>query len=163
MPAVSNTSPISNLAWIGRLDLLPEQQGQIWIPAAVEAELRQIPDTAVRSTIDRARQAGWLMVRTPTEANLVKLLTVDLHQGEAEAIALALEMKAERLFIDEKEGRAMARQLGLQVTGVLGVLLRGKKVGHLNAIKPELESLRTKARFFISPDLEAAILADASE
>jgi predicted nucleic acid-binding protein len=163
MPAVSNTSPISNLACIGRLGLLPEQQGQVWIPSAVEAELGQIPDAAVRSTIDLARQAGWLMVRTLSEANLVKLLTVDLHQGEAEAIALALEMKAERLFIDEKEGRAMARRLGLQVTGVLGVLLRGKQTGHVNAIKPELEALRTKARFFLSPDLEAAILANAGE
>ncbi len=56
MPAVSNTSPISNLACIGRLDLLPEQQGQVWIPSAVEAELRQIPDAAVSSTIDQARQ-----------------------------------------------------------------------------------------------------------
>lgn len=44
MPAVSNTSPISNLACIGRLDLLREQLGEVWIPFAVEAELRQIPD-----------------------------------------------------------------------------------------------------------------------
>ena len=128
MPAVSNTSPISNLACIGRLDLLRVQFGEIWIPPAVEDELLQIPMATVRDTIDVARQDGWLTVRPATEASLIRLLTVDLHQGEAEAIALAVEIKTDRLLIDEKEGRAMARQLGLQVTGVIGVLLRGKKM-----------------------------------
>lgn len=163
MPAVSNTSPVFNLACIGRLNLLREQFAEVWIPSAVEAELRQTPDATVRNTIDQARQAKWLMMRPATDANLISVLTVDLHQGEAEAIALGLEMKAERLLIDEKQGRAMARQLGLQVTGVLGVLLRGKKMGHVDAIKPELEGLRTKARFFIAPELERAILAGAGE
>jgi hypothetical protein len=63
-----------------------------------------------------------------SDANLVNLLTLELHRGEAEAIALALEIKADWLLMDEREGRAVARQLGLQVTGVLGVLLRGKKM-----------------------------------
>ena len=83
---------------------------------------------------------------------------MDLHQGEAEAIALALEMKADRAIIHEREGRAMARQLGLPVIGALGASLRGKKTGRIKIIKPEIEALRTKARFFIAPDLEAAIL-----
>lgn len=163
MPAVSNTSPISNLACIGRLNLLREQLGEVRIPFAVEAELRQIPDVTVRNTIDQARRDGWLMLQPTTETALVRLLMVDLHEGEAEAIALALEMKVARLLIDEKEGRAMARQLGLHVTGVLGVLLRGKTTGQVNSIKEELEALRTKARFFIVPELEAAILANAHE
>jgi hypothetical protein len=55
MLAVSNTSPISNLACNGRLDLLRAQCGQIWVPKAVEAELADVPDGAVRTTIDQTR------------------------------------------------------------------------------------------------------------
>jgi predicted nucleic acid-binding protein len=51
------------------------------------------------------------------------------------------------------------RQLGMRVTGVLAVLLRGKKMGHLEAIKPEIDALRAKAHFFIAPDLERAVLS----
>lgn len=57
----------------------------------------------------------------------------------------------------------MARQLGMRVTGVLGVLLRGKKMGHLEAVKPEIDALRAKAHFFIAPDLERAVLSQAAE
>ena len=160
MPAVSNTSPIFNLAC---LDLLRDQFGEVWIPLAVETELLRIPDTTVRNKINHAREEGWLIVRPTTEGGLVRLLAVDLHQGEAEAIALALQIKVARLLIDEKEGRAMARQLGLRVTGVLGVLLRGKKMGQIGVVKPDLDALQDKAGFFIARDLEAAILASAGE
>jgi predicted nucleic acid-binding protein len=125
--------------------------------------LADVPDGAVRTTIDQTRQLGWLKGQAASDANLVNLLTLELHRGEAEAIALALEMKADWLLMDEREGRAVARQLGLHVTGVLGVLLRGKKMGHLEAIKPEIDALRAKAHFFIAPDLERAILSHAAE
>jgi predicted nucleic acid-binding protein len=163
MPTVSNTSPISNLAWIGRLNLVREQFQVVWIPKAVETELQNVPDAAVRKDIDDARNQGWLKSRTASDAALVSLLMVELHPGEAEAIALALEMKAGRLLIDEREGRTMARQLGLSLTGVLGVLLRAKKMGKVKAVKPEIDALKNKARFFIAPALEAAILAKAGE
>ena len=54
-------------------------------------------------------------------------------------------MKVDRLLIDEKEGRALARQVGLRMTEVLGVLLRSKTAGRIKAIKPELEALRTQS------------------
>ena len=104
-----------------------------------------------------------MKTRPASNANLVSLLTVELHPGEAEAIALALEMTADRLLIDERDGRKLARQLGLRLTGVLGVLLRAKKTGRIQAIKPEIEALRTKARFFVASHLETAILAEAGE
>jgi predicted nucleic acid-binding protein len=163
MPAVSNTSPIFNLACINRLTLLRDQFKIVWIPQTVEAELRNIPDDATRKLIEEASLDGWLKTRNASNATLISLLRVDLHQGEAEAIALALEMKTDRLLIDERDGRMAARQLGLPVTGVLGVLLRGKKTGRIPRVKPELDALRTKAHFFIAPELEAAILADAGE
>lgn len=130
MPAVSNTSPISNLATIGRLNLLNDQFHQVWIPKAVDNELQNVPDAAVRKVIDAARQQGWLKTRAPSDAALVSLLSGELHPGEAEAIALALEMKADHLLIDEREGRVLARQLGLTLTGVLSSLTRKKTGTH---------------------------------
>src|ERR1700733_4747424 len=116
MPTVSNTSPISNLAWIGRLNLLVDQFSEVWIPKAVETELGNLPDSTVRKVIDGARQEGWLKSRAASDLALVNLLMVELHPGEAEAIALALELKADRLLIDEREGRTLARPLGFSFT-----------------------------------------------
>ena len=114
MPAVSNTSPISNLACIGRLNLLHEQFSELWIPPAVDSELRDLPNSIARKLISDAKRAG-LIQRWPDIANtkLVSLLMLELHRGEAEAIALPLETKADHLLIDERDGRLMARQLGL--------------------------------------------------
>ena len=104
-----------------------------------------------------------LKIRPASNAPLIRLLAVELHSGEAEAIALALEMNAERLLIDERDGRIAARQLGLSVTGVLGVLVRAKHDGQVKLIKPEIEALRAKANFFVDSTLEAAILATVGE
>jgi len=156
MPAVSNTSPIFNLARIQRLDLLREQFGTVWIPEAVNAELRSVPDRDTGRAIEDAREAGWLENRPASNATLITLLTAELHRGEAEAIALALELNVERVLIDERDGRILARDLGLPVTGVLGILLRAKN-------KPEIDALRAKAGFFITASLEAGILAEAGE
>jgi hypothetical protein len=112
--------------------------------------------SARRST----RRATWAgRNRRPRRTRTRSVYLLWNYHGEAEAIALALEMKADWLLIDEREGRAMARQLGMRVTGVLAVLLRGKKMGHLEAIKPEIDALRAKAHFFVAPDLERAVLS----
>ena len=163
MVAVSNTSPVFNLACIERLILLHQQFGEVWIPPAVDAELDRIPKDAIRITVNEAKRAAWLKVRVAVNTPLIRSLSVDLHKGEAEAIALGLEMNAERLLIDERDGRLMARQLGLSVTGVLGVLLRAKHDGHIASVKPEIEALRAKANFFIDATLEARILSTAGE
>ena len=163
MLAVSNTSPIFNLACINRLPLLPEQFGDVWIPQAVDDELRKIPDAGTRQTVEQANRDGWLKTRMASNASLISLLTVEVHLREAEAIALALEMQADRVLIDERDGRLWARELGLHVTGVLGGLLRAKMTGGLQAVRPEIQALRTRAHFFIAPELEAAILAQAGE
>ncbi len=85
MPTVSNTSPISNLAWIGQLNLLLDQFHEVWIPKAVETELQNVPDASALKAIDDARRQGWLKSRPVSDAALVSLLMVELHQGEAEA------------------------------------------------------------------------------
>jgi len=110
-----------------------------------------------------AVERGWLVVRPVGDLKLVELLLSDLHRGESEAIALARETKADLLPLDEREGRRVAREYGLTVRGVLGILLRAKKTGQLNAVRPSIELLKTKARFFIASELERAIIAEAGE
>ena len=77
MPVVSNTSPILNLAIIGRLDLLREQLGKISIPPAVFSELRSGEDLPGSQDTREAIQSGWLEVREAKDALLVQLLQRD--------------------------------------------------------------------------------------
>ncbi len=163
MLAVSNTSPISNLASIGRLELLKSQFSTIWIPDAVANELAAHPDPAAREAIQNAIRENWLKVETLQDSRLLRVLLLQLHLGEAEAIALATVLNAGIVLIDEQEGRQLASKTGLAVTGVLGILLRAKRKGEIAAVKPEIDLLRSKARFFVSPSLEAKVLAAAGE
>jgi predicted nucleic acid-binding protein len=163
MLAVSNTSPISNLASIGRLEFLKTQFSALWIPDAVAGELAVHPDPIAQATIQNAIQAKWIQIGTPQDSGLLRLLSLQLHRGEAEAIALATDLHADFVLIDEQEGRQLASRTGLSVTGVLGVLLRAKRAGEIAAVKPEMDLLRDKAHFFVSPQLEKKILAAAGE
>ena len=163
MRAVSNTSPISNLASIDRLDLLQHQFDQVLIPEGVSAELAAHPDHDANRNIQAAIRKGWIKVAKPKNSALLRALLLQLHQGEAEAIVLATELNADILLIDEQEGRRIASQVGCAVTGVLGILLRAKSDGSIPALRPEIDRLRAKARFFISKSLEARILLAAGE
>lgn len=92
-----------------------------------------------------------------------ELLAGQLDRGEAEAIVLAKESKADWLLIDERDGRLQARRMGLQVTGVLGVLIKAKLGGRLEWVRPELDRLRSEAHFFIGKDLETQVLSSVEE
>jgi len=163
MRAVSNTSPLSNLAVIGRLDLVKSQFSEIWIPESVRKELDANPDPVALAAIQHALGKGWVRCSSPADSPLLNLLSLHLHRGEAEAIALAAELRAEVVIIDEQEARELAAHVGLRVIGVLGILLRAKREGQIPAIKPEIQSLRQKGKFFIAPNLEAKVLAAAGE
>lgn len=148
MRAVSNTSPISNLAFIGRLSLLKAQFSEIWIPDAVADELNAHPDSSALAEIHGALQEGWIKTASPSPSPLLRLLLPHLHRGEAEAIALAADLTAD--IIEEQEARQYAAQAGLSVTGVLGILLHAKKSGLLRELRPEIQALKMRARFFIA-------------
>jgi hypothetical protein len=72
------------------------------------------------------------------------ILLAQLHRGEAEAISLAGHVPADILLIDEQDGRQFAPQMGLAVTGVLGVLLRAKRSGDIALLRTEIDALRRR-------------------
>jgi predicted nucleic acid-binding protein len=158
MPTVSNTSPILNLAIVDRLALLRQQFGQIQIPPAVLDELKIDETRPGSQAIQAAIDTGWIQVQPVSNLPFVQLLRQTLDGGESEAIALALELQAEWTLLDERDGRKVAKSLGLQVTGVLGILLRAKQFGELSSLQPVIEDLTQKAGFRIAPELLAKVL-----
>jgi predicted nucleic acid-binding protein len=83
--------------------------------------------------------------------------------GETAVLALAMETSDTIILMDEKRGRRAARILGLQTTGVLGILSWAKHAGHIPSLAQAISDLRTKDRFFIAPDLLRELLEAAGE
>lgn len=108
MRVVSNTSPLSNLAVIGELELLQKIYSKVIIPPTVHDELIRFQE--IRSVISNVIEIGWLEVQTPQNTQLIQTLNQFLDPGEASAIALAIDISADRLLIDERIGRSIASQ-----------------------------------------------------
>ena len=163
MLAVSDTSPISAIAILGRLSLLKQQFGNVLIPEGVHRELERLTDPVARKSIDEASREGWLRIVPCKDKDLVATLALTLDEGEAEAIALSLEYSSCRLMIDEIEGRSVARNLKVPVVGTLGILLKARREGFIASLSEEVSALRLMAGFFISTQLERDFLREAGE
>lgn len=122
MIVVSDTTPLRYLAVIGGLDWLRVLFEEVICPQEVLAECRneRAPEE-LRAWA--ASPPPWLQTRSVTK--LVPLLHhhETLDAGEAAALCLALEIQADLVLLDERRGRAVAAQLGLTLTGTLGVLV----------------------------------------
>lgn len=161
MLVISNTSPLSNLAVVGRLDLLRSRYGRVIIPQAVSQELSRLSHSGGRNHLISAMQAGWIETR-PVPEN-ARALGHNLDAGETEAIRLALALGADKILLDERRGRAAARELNIPVAGILGELLYAKRSGTVQSVRAEIGCLRTEANFFIAEPIEKLILSEAGE
>jgi predicted nucleic acid-binding protein len=122
--------------------------GQITITEAVSKEFNKtLPN--------------WIKVINP-KSNLHKGLRSILDLGEATSISLALENAGSLLIIDELKGRKIAKQMGLQVTGSLGVLITAKRNNHIKAVKPIIEKIR-QTNFRVSNELINSVLEKVNE
>jgi len=153
MLVVSNTSPILNLAIIDRLSLIREQFTTVIIPKGVLEELRVGENLPGSKKILEALDAKWLQVEEVQDSAMLRILKRELDSGEAEAITLALETRAQWVLLDESEARRIAKDLGLKVTGVLGILLRACRQKRIPSLRTEMERLREKVGFFIADHL----------
>lgn len=158
---VSNTSPIMNLTIVGQLNLLERLYGQLVIPEAVLQELLAIGTE--QSEVGEIQTLPWIKTQSVTNRTLVDSLLLELHAGEAEAIVLAMELKADLLLIDERLGRKIASRLGIKFVGILGILVEAKDKGFIVAVKPILDDLIFKAGFWVSRPLYEHVLQSVGE
>lgn len=154
---VSDTSPLLNLALIERLDLLKSQLSSITVPGQVWDELTE--GEAGLNAVRELRDEGFLTVVEVERSDLFIEIFRELDLGETAAICYAIEQDSDLILLDEKEGRRVARRHNLNVTGVIGVLLKGADAGSVE-LEQELDALR-KAGFWISDELYSRVLSES--
>lgn len=155
------TSPINNLAAIDRICFLHQIYGTVLIPEAVYRELTD-PNFPVAGATE-VRTLDWIQTQTVSDRTIVEALSNELDIGEAEAIALAVEIQADRVLIDERRGRTIASRLNLPYTGILGILVEAKNQGAIAAVRPLLDALIGEAGFWVTEPLYNRVLQLVNE
>ncbi len=154
MTLVLDTSPICFLLLIGEIEILPRLYAKIAAPPAVLDELSHA-EAPEEVRIWAATPPAWLAIRRAAPAVGTTLHFLD--EGEREAIRLALELEDSLLVLDDRIAREEARKLGLEVTGLLGLLIRAGQGGLLDL--PSALARLQQTHFYVSPSLIRSLLA----
>ncbi len=157
---VSNSSPLIHLSKISRLNLLKDFFSEVIVPEAVYKEC--VVEGGDRDDARKIAKAKWIKVLKIRDEKLKRAFMMELDEGEAEAIVLALEESADLILLDDYEARRVARSFGLSVTGTVGILIRAKREGKVESLKDEIEKLM-KTGFWLNRELYERILEESRE
>ncbi len=161
MLVVADTSVLLNLCRIGYEHLLEALFREVHIPPAVQGEFNRL--TSSQPRFGGLTLPIWVTVSNFTAVPATVSACADLDSGETEALALALEIHADAVLIDEAAARNAAVKLRLPFIGIAGILLRAKAEGLISEVRPVLERLRMEANFWLAPTFEASVLRLAGE
>jgi predicted nucleic acid-binding protein len=154
LKVVSNTTPIISLLKIGQLHILKDLYTNIHIPKEVYNEIEAGKNKIFYADLS---QFEWIKIDKISDNKSISYF-LDLDRGEAEAIALATELDADLIILDEALGRFHARHAGLKITGTIGVLLKAKRQGFIPELKPLLYELISKDVWFSEKFIGEALL-----
>ena len=161
MVVVADTSPLTALLHLRHIHLLSALYGRVYIPTAVAAELETLP--AFGYEISFMNDTKTFIVQSATDTAFVQQLSRELDAGEAEAIALAAELHADLLLIDERLGKEVAQAAGIACKGVVGLLIDAKEKGLIPLVKPLLDDLIQNLKFRLSDYIYRLALQRAGE
>ena len=144
MTIISDTTPIISLIKINRIDLLEKLFGEVIVPEAVFRELTT--NTVFANEAEIVNSSSFLKTSAVQNRKSLEILQAasGLDDGESEAIILADELKSDVLIIDERKGRKVAKNLGIKITGTVGILIQAhdEKMISAEEIKAYLEQLK---------------------
>jgi len=161
MIVVADTSPITVLLHLQLLDVLHKLYGKIYIPLAVAEELQTLKQFGYN--LELINNDERFIILHPSNKNLVAYLSEHIDNGEAEAIALAKELNANLILIDEKLGKQYAIAENLVCKGVIGVLIEAKHAGYISLLKPLMDEIIVKLNFRIADNIYHLALQKAGE
>jgi predicted nucleic acid-binding protein len=140
---ISDTTCLIGLTNIGQINILREIYGSIIITPEVMKEYR-------------APLPEWIVTEEVKDTRRIALFDKFLGLGEASAIALAMETKNSLLIVDDRRARQYALDLGLEIIGTLGLLIKAYE----NGLIPDIDSIVANLRgisFRLPPDSDALI------
>lgn len=161
MTVIADTSVILNLCCVQQQELLRALFREVIVPPEVSQEFARAAEAYPRFV--GLTMPTWIRQQPPRVIPETIRHAPRLDAGEIAAIALALEITADAVLIDEADGRRTARQLGLTTIGVAGILVRARMAGLLPAIAPIFDQLEQKANFWLAPAVRADALRTAGE
>jgi predicted nucleic acid-binding protein len=160
MIVISDTSCIGYLIIIDKLFLLHKNFTEIIIPSSVHKEILQLSG---KQNLSNYLNSTWVSIREIKNHQLYKDLLKQVDEGESEAIVLSKEINADLLLIDERKGTALARSMGINTIGLLGVLLLSKKKNLISNVKSFLDELIANTTFRIDKKVYNNVLKEANE
>jgi predicted nucleic acid-binding protein len=140
MTVIANTTIISNFAAVGRLDVLRDLLGEVYISTEVYAEIQDGRTEGydfyggIEAHIHPLAPGGWLHLTSfqgDEELRLFNNLPPVLHRGEASSLAIAAQ-RGWAILTDDARARQAARELGVRLSGTLGVLIQAIKADLLS-------------------------------
>lgn len=158
MIVIADTSPVNYLVLIQQADLLPRLFGRVLIPPAVWEELND-PDTPPPVRAWLAQYPPWLQVQPlhyPPDPSLEYL-----DDGEREAIALAGELHANEILVDELSARKEAARRQLHFIGTLGILRRAAQLDLIDL--PATIAQLQQTTFYASSELIQSLLDEDAQ
>jgi len=158
---VADTSVFLNLCCIQREDLLSRLYAEVFAPPKVRDEF--VSAVEHYSRFQGLAFPSWVRLQEPSQPLSAVAPWARLDPGESAAIALAAELRADLILVDEARGRAVARRLGLRCAGILAVLLDAKAQRIIAAVTPLVDELQQLPRFWLSPETRAFVLRRAGE
>jgi predicted nucleic acid-binding protein len=152
---VADTSPLISLIILNKLELLFTICADVVIPDSVWAEMIQHP--GINKYPDELSRLKLCIIPVKN-----RLLFPEVDQGEADAISLYIELKADVLLIDDKKGRQIAEQNQVNCVGTLGLLIAAKEKGLVSSLRPIFAELITNNRYY-QKELLNKILLERNE
>ncbi|MEE9338382.1 MAG: DUF3368 domain-containing protein [Methylococcaceae bacterium] len=143
MKTVSNTTPIISLSSIGKIEILEDLFQEIIIPQAVYDEIKAKQGYGYDDV-----DLSFITVQTIRDTEQEKFLLEQLDAGEVQAIVLSNEINADNTIIDEHTGYIIAKESGLNVIRTLSILFKAKEVGIITEVKPLLDEMISKGRWY---------------
>ena len=150
---IVNSTPLIALCKVNQLELLHRIYGEITIPQAVFNEVTQKNDLVKKEVAS----ASWVHVEAVRDTKAKRMYRAKLHNGEVEVMILAQEHEGEHLvIIDDNAARKTAQFLGLTLTGTIGVLIKAKELGYIDAVMPFVNRME-ESEIYFSESLKARV------
>jgi len=156
LKASINTSVLITFGKLGYLRLFSRLFDELFV---AESVLEEVRGSEVYAEVERMIEVGFASVSEASRRELLDVLSSSLGRGEAEAIAVASDVDADIVLLDDLRARRMARRLGLNVVGTLGVLKALIDMGLIEVSPEDLCSTLIKQGFWIDRELCIEILS----